>query len=264
MRWAEWRYTKYMVNRRVKQLLYGLFYLSILTLIMGGIYLWVRPAPSCADGKLNQKEEEADCGGPCVPCEIKRLKAIRALPPQFFSVNGRATVMLEFQNPNSTYGAKLFRYEVNIYDRDGATLKSLVDSSFIYPGEVKLVVIPALEIDPRTIARGETLIQNPSWEPAEKFSRPAVETRETVTIPEGTSLAVQGVIRNGNLFSLSRVNIASVVSDKSGFFVNASKTFVADLKPFEERFFKITVPLAPGEAQTIDPKRTRIFAEIIK
>jgi hypothetical protein len=250
--------------RVLKQLFYGLFYFAILALMAGGVYWWLAPAPSCFDNKLNQSEEDVDCGGPCLSCEVKRLRAIKALPLQLFGLNGRTTILLELQNPNLNYGAHQFNYEIGLYDPAGNLLRSIKDASFIYPGEIKTIVIPALEIDPRLVGRGEVKISNPLWEPIVKFAKPIVETREIVTRVEGPGVAVQGVVRNGNPFALARLNISAVVINKNGLLVNASKTFVADLKPFEERFFKISIPLHSGEAAEVDSKRTRVFAEIIK
>ncbi len=259
------RYNQGMANRRIKQLFYGLFYLLILALIAGGVYLSVRPAPSCSDGKLNQAEVGIDCGGPaCLPCAIGRLKPIKALPPQFFGLDGTVTALLEFQNPNSGYGAKSFRYELTLYDRAGSPLKTIGDSSFIYAAEIKTIVLPALEIDMRLVARGEVGIRDPLWEEAGKFPKPPVETREVTTREEMSGIAVQGLARNSNPFGLSRLNIFAVVADNSGLFINGSRTFVADLKPFEERFFKITIPIRSGEISSVDFKRTRIFVEVIR
>lgn len=251
------------MTRVLKQILYGLFYLVIFSGLTAGVYFaFLRPAASCFDNKLNQNEEEVDCGGPCADCALRRLKPVRVLPVQFFGGDSLTTVLLQFQNPNLNYGADRLDFEARLLDRAGSVIRSIADRTFIYPGEIKTIVLPGVETPFFAVTRGEVSLANISWKKAEEFSRPSVDTREIKTVPEGAGIAITGVVQNKNLFALNRAVISAIISNKNGLLVNASKTFVADLAPREERFFKIFVPVARDEQSDIDPSRTSVYVEV--
>ncbi len=253
------------MSRILKQILYGALYLAILGVISAGLYYgFLKPAPSCFDEKLNQEEEEVDCGGPnCADCALRRLAPISS-SVQFFGVDGRTTIFARLQNPNLNYGASVLDYKIRFFDGAGSLVATIDDSTFIYPGEIKAIVIPGQELSPASIARAELEVGDTTWVKAANFSRPPADTREISTQPEGLGIAVTGVVQNKNLFGLDRANLSAVISNRNGFFVNASKTFVADLAPREERFFKIFIPVSKDELPTIDPSRTQVYLEIIK
>ena len=254
------------MRRILKQILYGTLYLAVFGGIAAGIYFgFLRPAPSCADGKLNQQEEEIDCGGAyCEDCALRKLKPITALPVQFFGADTATTIFLQLQNPNLNYGAERLDFDIKFFDRAGNNFKTLSDSTFIYPGEIRALVFPAQAIEFTRVARAEFVGRNFVWKKAADFARPAADAREVRTRLEGEGVVVEGVIQNGNLYGLSRVTASAIIANKQGFFVNASKTFVADLGPREERFFKIFLPVDGAERGNIDPARTRVYLEVIR
>ncbi|MDO8584551.1 MAG: hypothetical protein Q7R85_00325 [bacterium] len=252
-----------MSNRIVKQFLYGMFYLLSLTLIGGSVYLgYFKPAASCVDKVQNQGEEEADCGGPCVACAVRKLRPIKVLPLQLFDIgNNASSVLVELENPNLNYGASHIAYTVTLYDAQNAALTSFNGDTFIHAGEVKLIVFPALEVPFRAIMRGDFVVRDSAWLAAGEFPRPNVEVREVVTKREGKTAIVEGVVQNNNSYGLRQAVVSAVAMNHAGLFADASRTVLLDIQPFEERFFKIVIPLLDADAATLDTARTRVVVD---
>ena len=239
------------MSRFIRQLIYGLFYLGVLSAIGYGIYSAnLFAAPTCVDGRLNQGEEEADCGGPnCASCELKKLQPVTA-SAQFFGIDSVTNAVLTFSNPNLNYGAQSFTYTLNFYNQTGQNIFSLTKLSFIYPAEAqKVVVEPNLRVNAREISgSAEITVGNLNWIPAGEFAEPSIQTRQTKTEISGMTATVTGILANREAFALSRVTIGAIVnrivSESAVQPAGASKTILQNLKPFEERAFKITVPLS--------------------
>ena len=248
------------MNRPLKQFVYGLLYLILFFAASFLIYFLIfKPAPTCFDNKLNQGEEEVDCGGPCPSCELKRLEPLKISPVIILeSGEDLITAIFEIRNPNRNYGSDKFTYVLNIYDSAGNNLASFSEESFIYASQIKTVVEPGLKIKFAKIARSEVLVADLSWRPRTEFSLPKIQTREIKINREKTGVTVMGVLVNENAFRLPQVGISAVVYDGIGLENGGSKTFARDVEAFEERFFKIFIPISIG---AIDSKLTRIFLE---
>ena len=252
-----------MSNRIVKQFVYGMFYLLVFATVGGSVYFgYFKPAPSCMDKVQNQGEEEADCGGPCVACAVRKLKPIKVLPLQLFDIgNNTSSVLAELENPNSNYGASHIAYTVTLYDGADAALITFNGDTFLHAGEVKTFVFPALEVPFRNIVRGEFVVRDMAWLAAAEFPRPNVEVREVVTKREGKNAIVEGVVQNNNSYGLKQAVVNAVAMNRAGLFADASRTVLADIQPFEERFFRIVIPLLDADAATLDTTRTRVVVD---
>lgn len=230
--------------RILKQLLYGVFYLFVLTLISYGVYgIFLRPAPSCFDNKPNQNEEQVDCGGVCVPCALKFVKpitaSVRSLDGPDFS-----NAIITFGNPNELYGASSFSYEIS---SDNFSFKS---DSFIYPGEKnKVIVEPNLK---RPSGSGKLIIAvgDFSWISAEDFKKPDVQIKNLKITQESGVAIVSGLSINNESFAIPEVLISALVRRK-GDLVGASKTSY-EIKSFEEKPFTINIPLNRSDYKTSD------------
>ncbi|MEK7640776.1 MAG: hypothetical protein AAB389_02145 [Patescibacteria group bacterium] len=237
------------MSRLVKQLVYGFFYLVILAGIAYLGYLAIREtAPSCFDGRLNQKEEETDCGGPCESCAIRHLLPLQA-KVEYFGVGENTTAILTLSNPNLEYGADSFSYTLSFPGNGGTKIFTLTKESFIYPAEAQKVIIePNLKFNNRSVVgQPELAISNIVWKPIREFSEPQIQTRQVKTEVNGAQVIVSGLLVNRESLSFSRAGVGVLVfqqlSDESSRLVGASKTILQNLQPFEERSFKIIIPL---------------------
>ncbi len=235
--------------RIIKQLIYGALYLTIFGGIALGIYhLSIGLSPSCFDDRLNQGEAEIDCGGPCMSCELKNLKPLRT-SVESFGVDGSTNVVINLANPNLNYGAESFSYTLNFYNRSQEKIFSLTKDSFIYSAEAqKILLEPNLKIDFNSISgKPELILENFKWKPISEFQEPEVQTRQVRTEASNRIVTVSGLLSNRESFGLSRVVVGALIyrklNENQNELFGISKTVLQSLKPFEERSFKIPVPI---------------------
>ncbi len=238
-----------MARRLFKQLCYGIFYGAVIAAFAYGILRASAPSPTCVDGVQNQNEEEIDCGGPCATCAVRHLSPLEAGRVAVVRAAGAAAYLIEARNPNASYGARDFIYE----------LDSVSGHSFIYAGEIKrfVVVLPSPDASERVPA---LRLRDPVWRAAEDFPRPQYQIGEqrAERISAG-QMAVSGIFGNTNAFALPVVEVGAALYDETGALAGLSETVIRDVRPFEERFFKVLVPV---RASAGVPTRTELIAEI--
>jgi hypothetical protein len=252
-----------MQSRFLKQLIYGTLYLVLCAGVGYAMYaFFLRSAPTCFDGKKNQNEIEIDCGGGCVPCEIKKLKPIEAAVVKILDVGGTKTsVILLLRNPNPAYGADKVSYSLVFYGTDGAPMGELSHESFIYPGEIKTIVEVALDLPRAALSRAEVIARADSWKPMSAFPFPEFQTRNIVAKLDASrrEAIVSGIVTNQNPFPISRLAVFSILEDEASSPVAASKTLIENISAFESRAFQVTVPSVFLE--TISPRQVTISLE---
>jgi hypothetical protein len=141
--------------RTQKQILIGLAtILGLLILLFLGQTI-LKPKPTCVDQKQNQSEDAIDCGGPCLPCELKDMKSL--VIEKAYSLDYKLKgidLVAEIFNPNTKYGLTNVTGYFILTNKAGETLRKDLDEPFyILPGENKIV------------AKSKALIDNPNFIP---------------------------------------------------------------------------------------------------
>jgi hypothetical protein len=251
-----------MTPRLVKQLLYGALYILVIAVIFWLIYVFfLKPAATCFDKSKNQGETEVDCGGPCQSCELARLKPLSvdwamALPAR----TNEISLLGEITNPNSNFGVQSFTYQFKVIGPFGSLLKTINGQSFIYPGEIKYILEPALMINLQDVNRVELSVipESIMWK---EFIKPILTYHSLKTAASNQAVSVKGIIKNESPLLISQVKITAILYNSSGNkILNASYTTITDLKGQEERLFSIELPKGDWTKQ-LDPNRTKIFIE---
>jgi peptidoglycan hydrolase-like protein with peptidoglycan-binding domain len=139
-----------MDNRLRKQIIIGAIFFTIFLAITSGIYLAVRPQATCFDNKQNGNETGVDCGGSCIPCDLKNNPPIALQNPQqpifFVTQNQKIDILLTLINTNTTWGAKSFSYTLTLTGAKGET-QNLTFSDFINPQEIKNIVLSQIDVN---------------------------------------------------------------------------------------------------------------------
>lgn len=244
-------------RRLAKQLIYAGFYTVVLGAIAYGVYVFfLKPAESCFDNKLNQDETEIDCGGlRCESCDIRRLKPIEVISANLFFLNGSAS-LIELYNPNPTYGADLVSYAIALLDASGATLKTVDETTFIYPGERKYI-LKTFDFGTDIKNLHVTIAGKPDWRPAKSYSLPNMRFVGAHYANAGDKLLATGDIQNNETLLFPNIKIGAIFRDKNGTLLGVSQTDVRDVRAFESRFFQIEHPIIPNA----DLSRTELFFE---
>ncbi len=262
-------YNFYMSARLGKQLLYGFMYLVLLGAVAWGIYfVALRPAPTCFDNRQNQGETGIDCGGPCIPCEIKNLRPLSASQAVLYSADRLFSISAQVTNPNINFGAKSFGYSIDIYDGSGNLLRTINNTSFLYPGETKNIIEAGIRIATGIPARADFKLNAESivWESPEEFFRPSVELKDVNVSVERDQVVVNGSAANLNNYIVSRLTVNAFLVDNTGKRVGASKTVLNNIGAFRVESFRIFIPADREVLETVDAEATgrSVFMEILK
>lgn len=265
-----------MPKRLVKQIIYGLGYLVIIFFILFMVYfVWFKLEPTCFDRRQNQGETGVDCGGSCAACEIKTLLPLQSNWKHYFSINGKAALSAQIKNSNINYGASRFSYNFEVYNKNGAKIKTIFGGSFIYASEIKYI-LELTDIDYESIGEIKILFPDVQWLTGEKFSKPKTQIRGRLVkkSDDGREIEMSGYIINENPYSLKKVRIIGFLATQNNIKISVSKTEFEDLRAFEEKYFKIIFPkdinlLSSATSSaldflTADASRTEIYVEAIK
>lgn len=231
--------------RLLKKFLFGLVYLSILVGVgFGSYFLFLKPAPSCFDEILNQDEEQIDCGGNCIPCELKNLEAQIGEAHVFALSESATSIAIRVSNPSVNYGASKFQYVVDIYGRNNSKLRTITGESYLYPNEEKYIVISGLNIDARLIERAEFSLEGEiNWVVANMMSElPDIFIKDVDDNVENGLIVISGIVSNNSPLEIEDFSIYSVGIGFDGNVLSASSTLIDKLPPFSDKEFDIFMP----------------------
>jgi len=249
--------------RRLKQVVYGFFYLIFFAVLGTGIYfLFLKPEVSCFDKKQNQSEEGVDCGrvcgNICLPATFRNL-AVAGSPMVFSIDDSRATVLVTVENPNLDFGARSFEYGLFAGQATG-TQPIVSGKSFIHAGEIKYFAFPNLLIPEGARRSLEFRIENPFWVRGEDFARPKLAVQDQRASVSGGTLAVEGRIVNKDTVRFGKVYIVGVFQGSFGRPVGASVTEIENVSLNETRVFTLIHPAT----QAVSAAVPKIFLYAIR
>ncbi len=240
-----------------------LFYIFLLVFI---IFLFFSPKiyrlifyPSCFNNRLDPGEEGVDCGGPCLPCEVKGLKDLIVEKPIILIYPDETMDLIGIvRNPNKNYGLIEFKYKFILEGENGEKFEK-EGISFILPPEIQPGNKYITELNlraPDFVIKDSKLEIN--YEP-EKWKKIEFEPIKinllNYRIEEGN---FSGEIINENFRDYSKVIINIIFKDAYGEIVGLGKTTLYDFKSTEKRaIFLPEVSKFLGE-----PKEVFIYPEI--
>jgi hypothetical protein len=251
------------MSRGAKRLLIIIIYLILFSAIGLLLYLVIRPAQTCFDGKKNQKENEIDCGGPCPPCkEIPRVESLKVVERAFVigSPGGeKYDLMAKIENPNSEYGSPKFNYQFELKNDSGNIIAQKEGSCFILPAETKYIVETNIETQSSPSSIEIKVMDNVVWD---KFSgygeheepQLNIYNKRYSLISSGAGYSeVYGLLRNESLFDFNAVNINIILRNAASEPVALNKTEMRTVGSREERDFRLVWPYSfPGDVQNIE------------
>lgn len=251
-----------MSHRTIKQLIYGFFYFSFVAAIFVGIYfMFLKPTPSCFDGKKNQNEAGIDCGGVCAPCELATLSPIQVSWTNILpGVPGRASIIMKLVNPNTNFGASVLPYHLLVLGPFGGKLEERSGETFIYAGEIKYLS-ETINQDFRDISGATMTLGNPQWVKGEEFPSPKLQSRAIKTEIIASSAEISGIIKNNEAVSIPRAKVIALLFDRTDRLVTVSQTVLTDIGGLEERSFSMTLALDSFIVKEIVLAKTKLFIE---
>ncbi len=248
--------------RSFKKIVYGIFYLFLLFLVVSQFYrAYLKPEPTCFDGRKNQNEAGVDCGDVCSACEVLELAPLKNVGAvKIFGLNaGRTVFLAEISNPNKSYEAEFF-YRFKIYGRGSELIETLTGSSFIFASKKRFLYEAGASTIAADIVRVEVEIFEPQWKMVESSAEAGLVVSPVISTDiEGTAIQVGGSVKNTSPIKVSNMEVIAIIFDKFGLELFASKTVLKNLSGFEERTFIVNFPADQFLKDRIDPMLSRVF-----
>lgn len=212
---------------RSKRKLIFLSFFAVIILVAGGIITFALiPAPSCTDKRLNQDEEQIDCGGLCAPCLSEKADNLIVLWSRFFEVRpGVYDVAALVENVNLTIGSGVVPYVFELSDARGERIISRPGSTYVLPNKQFLVFQANLETGIRVPQRVMFRLDPFVWQLMDEQALPVIISR-TVRDFEAERPRLIATLTNSALYDVLNVDVAVVISDVSGNAIAVSTTHV--------------------------------------
>lgn len=234
----DWRYNK--------QVVYVLTIFLIIISIPILIYLKNKlfSPPSCFDNKQNQGEKGVDCGGPCLPCELKSLIPLKIYKTEFIIYDRYIDIIGFIENPNDNLLLKKMKYYFQIYDENGIPkLKTNIkEIDNIEPGERRYIVELNFPRPNFTISDIKLLVINPdinNWIVAKKSEFPVYFYNEEL-LEKDNKWRIKTTLFNSSYYNTFNLEIIGMVYNINNQIINLGKT-ITTLKPNESKDIYITL-----------------------
>lgn len=224
-----------------KQFFIGFIYLIIIGAIGSGVFFGFFYSPeSCFDGKLNQNEEQTDCGGLCAECQ-ENLSNPKIIWAKVFKVEENLyDLAAEIENLNVNYGSEALPYIFKVYDSKNSLILEKRGRSYIMPREKKYIIeVVSLDKAPAKIDIKFSNIEWKKFKILESINLPIFNSRLDLKGKDGYAAYAEGTVYNQTRFDLGAVDIAIVIKDLKGSPVAVNKTQKNTVKSGERRFFEV-------------------------
>jgi len=234
-----------MLSWRTKKQFTVLIILAIIILAIFFRYgLKLLPSPTCFDNRKNQGEFEADCGGPCAPCELKNPKPISIFWARIAKVRPQAyDVATEIENNNEVLSSVNIDYTFTLFE-DAVPVAVKKGKTFIFPRERLHIIETNLETT-REPTRVEFKINNIEWQfKAAEIPFLAVELKE-FRVEEENGIErgiIEARIANRSPFNLREMEVRFVALDEEGNLLGANRVSVENFLSSSQRTVKSIWP----------------------
>lgn len=227
-----------------------------------GYRLFIASVPSCSDNKQNGEEEGVDCGLACgVSCAVKNAQEIKILPVDVLLIKDKSTFVFEIENPNPKVGIAILPYVINIFDTNDNRAYFFNRTTFIYPGEKKMLIAANVNIRPDQIGRATlTLDYLPNaWIEVSDFEPPRIGLEVADRRLVDNQIIVSGRVINDNAFDVSDITVLGIAENNIGLRASVSQTIIDRLAPFSQKDFTITLPVSDASLADINVQGVKVF-----
>ncbi|OGZ44550.1 MAG: hypothetical protein A2719_03995 [Candidatus Ryanbacteria bacterium RIFCSPHIGHO2_01_FULL_45_22] len=193
----------------------SLFLLIVLIPVVFVFYSFL-PVPSCTDGKLNQQEEQIDCGGPnCASCLSEQPDDLVILWSRYFEVRpGVYDVAALVENVNLTLGSLSLPFVFELYDDHDSRIVAHRGSTYALPNKQFLIFSANVGTGIRKPVRMNFRLDSFTWERLEEQTLPLIVSR-TERLFDIDRPRLIATLTNSALHDITQVDVAVVVSDSS-------------------------------------------------
>lgn len=203
------------------------------------------PEPTCFDRRKNQGEVVVDCGGPCLPCELRNPKKIQIFWTRAASVRaGVYDVAAEIENPNEALSSRSISYEFILLDKFGPVVVRR-GKTFALPHERLYVVETNLKTT-RVSERVDFKILDVDWGVVGEYAEPdfVIERREyrTEDVDGKRESVAEATIANLSPHGWKEVEISFVILDEIGNMLGSNRVVIEEFLPDSRRVVRSMWP----------------------
>lgn len=194
---------------------FSLFFAIVMIIVAVVVYSFL-PAPSCTDGKLNQEEEQTDCGGPnCAPCLSEKPDDLIILWSRYFEVRpGVYDIAALVENVNLTLGTQSLPFIFELHDEFDSRIIKREGVTYTFPNKQFLIFEANIETGIRKPVRMNFRLGSFSWEFMEEQALPIIVSRTERLFNEDRPRLI-ATLTNSALHDITQIDVAAVVSDAS-------------------------------------------------
>lgn len=244
-------------RKKRKQKIMAIFGAVLLVLFVL-IILWFTPNPTCKDGKKNGGETGVDCGGFCGPCDEKITAQDIIVQKTDFVASGKDIydVVVWFDNPNDTYGARSIKGKLLLFDTSGNQIAEVPVESFLLPKETKYVLRQSVSGISGTVSSVEWKLEGVDWVEMQEISglRLSITDRKYQELTSGSGFSqVGGLLINESTYDWNDVVISILLVDRSGKLLATHGTSRQTFRSGEKWDFRLIFPERfPGDVYGVD------------
>ncbi len=228
-----------MEPRTQRQIIYGALFSAIFIVIIFYIVSrFVSFSGTCFDNKQNGNEEGIDCGGRCISCEEKNLKAPQILKTQFFKEKeGIYDVVSQIKNLNQNFAATSFDYKFIFYNQQGDDIFEKSGTSWFLPRENKYIIENGLRVN-KNFDRVDFVIENLKWQAFNKNLPQFIFSNISfgaVPSPGVGFYQVSALVNSRSIQDFRDVTINAVLFDNQDNILSVNKTKIANFRSSETK-----------------------------
>lgn len=220
---------------RRKSIYFSLFAVFLVLFVGVPLFLTFYKAPTCSDGKQNQRELGIDCSGPCPKiCASQFLNPIiiwtRALrvTPNIYNV------LAYVENPNLDGAARNVSYIFRLYDNASILITERRGSTYLLPHQKIPIFENAIKVGERVPTRVTFEWAAPiPWEKSQSGGNMLVVINKVLS-KETTTPRLDAVIENRSISEIREVDVVAIVYDTNDNALAFSKTII-DIIPKNDR-----------------------------
>lgn len=228
-----------------------IFYIIILILFVSGfgflvLYPQLNKAPTCTDNKQNGEETGVDCGGACARACLVQMDDISVLWARAFRViPGRYNAVAYITNHNKNAAIKKINYRFRFGDEKNVYIGKREGSTYVPPGGNFAVFEPAIDVgNSIPVYTTFEFTETPAWFQVspEKIEQLKIGISNIILKDESTAPRLSATVKNDSLFTIPNVSVVTILHEKGGNAVGASRTFINELKPLQISNINFTWP----------------------
>ena len=228
-----------------RQILY-VFILIGFFLVFGFLIILpkLNQSSTCVDFKQNGNEAGVDCGGSCAKACSFQADAVSILWARAFRViPGRYNAVAYLENHNKNIAVHKINYRFRFADKDNLYIGKREGSSFIPPSGKFAIFEPAIDFGYSIpVYTTFEFTQNPEWVQVsqQKINQIKLLVSDINLSGADTSPVLSATLKNNSLYTVSEVDVITILYDANRNAISASRTYLDELSGEEKKEISFT------------------------